>query len=602
MTAPAGHTVDAHTVALYRFNEAATGDAFADVSGNGLNIPAISGNVIGPGYIDGSRKILAAQYPDVALSNAIRDRLTGAMSIERWVRWEGWGYYGSGVAADSNHGTDVDQIFFLDITPQGKIRFEWQAADLSFPTGTTSFAIPPFRPTHIEFARRIVTGQAYVDISINGGQQLQTFGPFELPIVNPGIKLYFRNVNGTKSEWLEDTRISDIVRTPAEFLASYNAGVAGRTTPLGHKLDANTVALFRLDEGGDGGTDGEPVGAFQDVAGGVSLDVITGASHSLRAASGITGGPAPQWSTLSYPTAPAYLRATTTLNAAALTTFHSGTFTLEWWWHVPSFLALQSNRGHPTQQRIFGAIVTYNLGGAEADNMQISMEINPEDRGLYPIFQYGAAGSYAYGTNFLPNMYDYDAWQHLTVRCTATSGTEMTVEIFRDKILLDTRTGVRIPTGGANQKWIIGNSLDGLSCNGAISDLRFSNIARTDLEIAESVDRGMGVSGGGEAAPVVTLVQPTGAEQDPSAPLIVRVVDPLGLAAVVVLALFPESNTYDVLYDSDTFGTNYPASSNSKEPITNGFEWTFRRAGGFPVGLKTVLKVIAVNNAGVIAS
>lgn len=190
-------------------------------------------------------------------------------------------------------------------------------------------------------------------------------------------------------------------------------------------------------------------------------------------------------------------------------------------------------------------------------------------------------------------------WHHVAIR-KSDSGTKL--EIFIDGVLKSIFTGLTNTTGGANADWCIFGiaqppSDPGAIFHGALDDIRFSNIARTDNEIradAEILTFNSFVInswGGGGPTPPPTPTPPVVGSFSPapgtsitaSTPLEFSVTDNSGLfTRIILIADFRALGIREIIHDGYAFGPNYRGPYNVISSITNGFRYSALRTGGWP--------------------
>jgi len=98
--------------------------------------------------------------------------------------------------------------------------------------------------------------------------------------------------------------------------------------------------------------------------------------------------------------------------------------------------------------------------------------------------------------------------------------------------------------------------------------------------------------------PVISNVTPaTGTAIAPTDSLGFDVTDPEGFRLIMLVADFPAIGIREVIHDGLTFSANYSGSANSRVAITNGFQYTILRTGGWPVSPRIIPYAIDVTGA-----
>jgi hypothetical protein len=163
-------------------------------------------------------------------------------------------------AVISNTNTPME----LRFSSAGKNIFGFWHSGPAFANTITATGVTPLQPGvsyHVAYRRRIVGGICTGDVFVNGvkdGSITSALPPDNFDVPTTQLQLGNAFAGGF---YIDDARFSFVARTDAEIFDSYRRGalgigpdvvsiVAARSLPtiLGHKLDSNTLALWRLDE------------------------------------------------------------------------------------------------------------------------------------------------------------------------------------------------------------------------------------------------------------------------------------------------------------------------------------------------------------------
>lgn len=110
----------------------------------------------------------------------------------------------------------------------------------------------------------------------------------------------------------------------------------------------------------------------------------------------------------------------------------------------------------------------------------------------------------------------------------------------------------------------------------------------------------LGDSSGGGTSPstpsvvIVSPVSPNPLLQD--TPIVFTVTDPNQLRRVFVYIVLAERAPFEVVHDGLRWGGSFTNGVNSRVSITNGYQYTILRDGGWPV--TPLLRVLPVNTMG----
>lgn len=248
MSAHLGHGIDAHTLAVYRFDEAGAGDALIDVGGNGYNLASRAGtNTARAGQIDGARDFAFASpnqqsfEGSTTVGNAFRTALAGDFAFE----W--WSYFRSSTWADFDRHTllSVDvtfQIPFLlwSVVSSSRVMNLLLPVGMSFVEYESSGSVILDAWNHLEVSLSGTT----LTFGLNGGDVgASTISARATTPVDPVVRLGLDG-NGSRAHLGlgDDLRVSSVARSTAERLDSYRRGI-GYDPPA---PKPETYALKRL--------------------------------------------------------------------------------------------------------------------------------------------------------------------------------------------------------------------------------------------------------------------------------------------------------------------------------------------------------------------
>jgi len=235
-----GHVLDANTVALWRFDELVASTNAVDLTGNYTlnqygNPTHAVGQVDGGRFLDGSTMFFQRQG-DLALGTA----LNGDSSIEFWVKVSNT--TGGAVLFVYNglnftvYPADVI-LAEVGIDNAGLIHVrQWQ----DMITNSTMYATGPISFNtwhHIAVTRQRYFPYWFTKLFIDGvlnttgylwGPVVPVLGDFHyIGVGNYTTNAGLGNGNGLLTGVVDDTRISNVVRTPGEVLYSYQRGLGG---------------------------------------------------------------------------------------------------------------------------------------------------------------------------------------------------------------------------------------------------------------------------------------------------------------------------------------------------------------------------------------
>jgi len=239
---------------------------------------------------------------------------------------------------------------------------------------------------------------------------------------------------------------------------------------MGHVFDANTVALWRLDETVSAADSGDYAASPAVVSGTYDLAQATFANRPL-----IQGGPNPDGTQYSrWFDGNSYFMS----NAAdaSLRSVATASYTIEAWIYWEGFTA-----GSPFAT-IF-SLAGLSASETEAENALAALRLTGTGE-LFVFWEY-STGTNAEFTDTVTTL-SKRQWHHVAV--VVTIGATAAVDFYVDGSFSDGTTGLTVATGGGNATLWIGATNDAGSptniFNGAISDIRLSNTAKSSGEIA----------------------------------------------------------------------------------------------------------------------
>lgn len=453
-----GHKKDLNTLALWRLDETTSIAAAADATGV-YNLPVGGGNLIPvPGLVPDSG--LAKLFPGVVASSyigagnaAMGTALLGEWTIEAWIRIDAFGSAIDSRIIDIQDATR--RYVWFSISAVGRLEVFWHSgAGVSqfIDEATTTLVIGTVY--HVAAKKVSLGGGNYrVDFFVNGLKISSSAStPNSSASGAPTSVTLGSGVGGAPFFGIiDDVRISKILRTDAEIFESYRRGSSSQIRGIaaqGHKLDANTLALWRLDETASGAA---PI----DASGRINLSAQAGviAAPALIADGGVARTAGAMQTCLS-PTLVG-------IDAAAII----GEITFEGWL-LP---AISINT------RLFAAassgkepfVIFVNTAGslvAYWDNLVAG------DGGI----------AFFSPTGLIQNNVRY----HIGVRRSFVGGV-WTLAMFVNGVKVLSSSSPTAPTA------VVANFYALYFGNTTLDDVRISKVARTDAEIAESYWRGV---------------------------------------------------------------------------------------------------------------
>jgi len=307
-------------------------------------------------------------------------------------------------------------------------------------------------------------GGVYGRLSTDGGVTWQSGEPIITGQVSSSQRI---EVVPYDSEHVAIAQLGSDARPMTEI------GMLQRTRPLssiintggngasGHILDANTLALWRLDEAGT--TWADATGNYPLTQTGSPTSVVGRVNNARRfTASG------------QYATNPA--------DATARSQIIDGEFTVEFWFYASTaewatspvqslLISLSGDQvGGPTQNTLFGVQIHKATRQFQT--------FGQKDSNVYTAF--------GPGTLIVP----LDRWNHLAWRSISDGSGTFTWTHFLDGVLAGTETLVQASNNGGSAQWLLGSGLNfGIAPHGVLDDIRISKVPRTNAEILASAQR-----------------------------------------------------------------------------------------------------------------
>lgn len=175
----------------------------------------------------------------------------------------------------------------------------------------------------------------------------------------------------------------------------------------------------------------------------------------------------------------------------------------------------------------------------------------------------------------------------------ASTGTGGDLHVYLNGLLVNTYSGWGVPLtlncfgyDGATEKF-----------DGMIDEVNAWDTVFTDAQVAARYTAGIGASGGDTTAPVITLVSPLTGVLASGGQVAVEATDETAFGEIFIFAENERIGLYEVIFDGLAFAPRYAPAPSSESLITNGLQWTFTRAGGWPDG-ELAITVEAIDAAG----
>lgn len=356
----------------------------------------------------------------------------------------------------------------------------------------------------------------------------------------------------------------------------------------GMLVDANTVSLWQF-----GLTSGSTV---PDAVGGNNLTIVGGTPATVT---GITGNGDARTLTSSI-----YCEVATPSNIqSALTATGSG-------WTVEAWLKPNLGSGSTTRAYLWSCAGSF-AGDTGTDNSigsgSIATNGNP---GIFWERNFNNSGVSSNGFNAMDtsvaqNIVPQGVWTHVAWRRNAPSGGQSTVDFFVNGELVTSFAAAYIAAFtplsiGANHYWHIGRFYRGTASEqwaGTIDEMRLSNIARTNSEIAGSFQRVYGSVATGAVPEISNLKPADGGSLAPGTHVSFDITtsDSVAFQKIFVWATYADRDVVEMVYDGADF-TPFFASS-VVTATTKGKHFDLVRGnGGWPA--KPQLSISAVTTQG----
>jgi hypothetical protein len=492
---PVGHLLDANTLALWRLDEVSAGQA-NDETGTYPLITLSGTPAVVLGEIGNARAIAANQaisrggiVPGDPFIAALRSSIYTAEAwfwIDPIIVWPTW------LGTGNNHGAlfsvngagngsafifGLDSGFFIYNVSNG---FSSIGSWASLSKGAwhhLAVRATPADATH-------TLAEFFLDGLKVGSVTILTYAL--TPSTNSSLTIggeggTFNNFTGR----IDDVRISKVARSDAEIFDSYRRGalglgpdvvstVAARALPTfsGHKLDANTLALWRLDEVSGSASAADATGKYAAPA------VNNGGFPSSVTGIIADGGNAKRFNGGFYNIA--------SLADAAMGTALLGEWTIESWFNLDSMP---------------GGIDARIVDISDGTKRYVWLSVNTAGR-LQIFWQAGTNQSYDDTTTLFAAGIRY----HAAARKVSLGGGNYRVDFFVNGLKISSSGSLLNSTAsGAPTAGNIGSGLGGAPFTGVIDDVRISKVARTDDEILDSYRRGVVGTAADPVAPMARV-------------------------------------------------------------------------------------------------
>lgn len=573
------HTVDANTVALWRFNETSHADASANVTldetANSYDFTAPFATarpiIVGDGtgneganarYSPGSQAttMFMQGTPDATLRAAMQSDWT----FECWVYLKG--YQASERVIYAHHGTAgseaAEDNYQLQVshTNTGAPRVFWETGAGVNVGINGSTAIPLNQWVHLAITGSESGGTTTVafyldDVAAGSGSGATATGGTG---VSQGLAI-LANKDGNSGIWgaISQLRICDAVKSSAEITAN--------ATDPDHEFpnDADTIMLLKFDDTPE----------ISDVSGnGYHLAPVDWTQPPRITQPLITDGGRARFgwtNNAGFRCAP----------MEAIRQVFLGEYTVEWW-----------SQMQPASFQGYGVMEWGDAGENEATNFVMQIRTvtatGNEYRGQM-FWEYGA------GINVTHLMttawYDNDEEgvsgttdaTHMALVVEDEGGGLRSVSFYRNGVLVQkVDVAGNAPSGGTDAPYFLVCQSSGLDINGWVDDMRISDKVRTPAELLASYEAGRrdtGTGGGGDTTPpTVTFNTPAG-NLGVTDPISIDVTDNLDELGVVVISAIYASGLVTTVYDNSAFVGSY-ATGATATPITDGTRYVFRQS------------------------
>lgn len=227
----------------------------------------------------------------------------------------------------------------------------------------------------------------------------------------------------------------------------------------GHELDANTLALWRMNETVEGGD----ITTILDSASGARDLTANGAPGLSRApnfaqyARWFTGGTS--------------VDATRAGDATAVTTL-LGSWTIEFWVY----------HSDATTDAIFG----YGIAGETEATNYLALIVHMSTGAIQVFWETGAGANISFST--AASVMSSEEWHHVAVTKTVT--TTAVVDVYVDGVLVGTSGALTNSTGGTSSQWELGVATGSFGqFRGGVRSIHVSSVVRTLTEIQADAAR-----------------------------------------------------------------------------------------------------------------
>lgn len=482
-----GHSLDADTISLWHFNEAATNignlSFTADASGGGrtLTTSAITNYNDAPGIGYGPDAPTTKQHcrwftgtaPALkrVTDGTLAAVLTGDWSFEAWIYLEAMPSSDYMIIESGGIGeTSATNITIqFTVTPTGAITIFWEyGAGVNYTFTTASTYITTGTWYHIALTCGVSAGNRTAKLYIDGAYKEQTTGTNAEGGTDATLAIGYSTVGSNRPFFggICEARLSDVERSAVEIAAS--------AATHRHAVDAGTFALWRMDEAPE----------VEDEAGRFALNPDSPANGTPIGYSSLSSSRCRIMNATDE-----YLRVfrQTTFLAKFLSDY-----TLEFWFRFTEGAAAVSGWTHGDQELI---AIAGTAGESVATNYPLVFNFDTTKQRRPRIF-------WEYGAGLDVVLYPADAifpaeegWllHHYAIVVEHTSVSTCTCTLYVDGVAITdytdaannpiSNTGLAIPESTA-----LGNStLAGVSS--VWEDMRLSSRARTASEILDSYQR-----------------------------------------------------------------------------------------------------------------
>jgi len=302
----------------------------------------------------------------------------------------------------------------------------------------------------------VKSGGVYGRLSLDGGVTWQSGEPL---ITNQVLGTTKVEVVPYDSEHVSIAQLGSDPRNLSEI------GMFQRTRPLssivkitpgevGHPLDGDTLALWRLDEAGT--TWADATGNFPLTQTGAPASVVGRVGNARK-----------------FTTSGQYALGAST--QAARDAINDGEFTVEFWF----FCSTADFAGAPSTGILFGLQGDTVSGIAQNALYQVqiaspSRQITQTSQSGANVSQFGVSGMFA----------PLDTWSHFAWRSKSDGAGTFNWDVFMNGVFFGQRTLRVAPGGGSAAQFQIAAGLNfGVAPHATLDDIRISKVARTDAEI-----------------------------------------------------------------------------------------------------------------------